>query len=222
MYRSFEVSNFRCFRNLAIRDIGRINLIAGVNNVGKTALLEALYIHSGAYNPELVMRVDVFRGIERKKIEFLQWTQPPWNDIFNGFDTTKTIEFVGEYWDGKRSSLRLRAIRNPKELTELYLNLSKPSQKQDGLPSDSNLSSGAHVLELDCVDETQRRMKYNYIFDRVGYRVFPVPPTVPYQVVFMPARLRSIAEDVQRFSALQTAKKQDTLLKALRVVEPRL
>jgi AAA15 family ATPase/GTPase len=50
MYRSFKVSNYRCFSDLTIAELERVNLIAGMNNVGKTALLEALFLHCGAYN----------------------------------------------------------------------------------------------------------------------------------------------------------------------------
>ena len=38
MYKSFRVKNFRCFKDLQINDLGRVNLIAGKNNTGKTAL----------------------------------------------------------------------------------------------------------------------------------------------------------------------------------------
>jgi AAA15 family ATPase/GTPase len=40
MYQSFQAKNFRCFEDLKIRDLARVNLIAGLNNIGKTALLE--------------------------------------------------------------------------------------------------------------------------------------------------------------------------------------
>ena len=50
MYRSFSIKNFRCFDELTVEGMGRINLIAGKNNVGKTALLEALWVHGGAPN----------------------------------------------------------------------------------------------------------------------------------------------------------------------------
>ena len=43
MYKSFRVKNFRCFKDLQINDLGRVNLIAGKNNTGKTALMEAMY-----------------------------------------------------------------------------------------------------------------------------------------------------------------------------------
>jgi hypothetical protein len=41
---SFEVSNFKLFEHLKLEELGRVNLIVGANNTGKTALLEALYL----------------------------------------------------------------------------------------------------------------------------------------------------------------------------------
>jgi len=49
MYQSFHVKNFRCFDDLQLNDLARVNLIAGKNNTGKTSLLEALFLHAGAY-----------------------------------------------------------------------------------------------------------------------------------------------------------------------------
>ena len=35
MYTSFTIENFRCFENLTVGPLARVNLIAGQNNVGK-------------------------------------------------------------------------------------------------------------------------------------------------------------------------------------------
>ncbi len=42
---SLEIKGYRCFEHLTIEKLGRVNLIVGKNNVGKTALLEALWIY---------------------------------------------------------------------------------------------------------------------------------------------------------------------------------
>jgi predicted ATP-dependent endonuclease of OLD family len=43
---SLEIKNFRIFDHLQIEKLGRVNLIVGKNGVGKTALLEAVWLYS--------------------------------------------------------------------------------------------------------------------------------------------------------------------------------
>lgn len=45
LLNSLEIRNFRGFRQLTVEKLGRVNLIVGKNNVGKTALLEALHLY---------------------------------------------------------------------------------------------------------------------------------------------------------------------------------
>ncbi|MGZ8200394.1 MAG: AAA family ATPase [Methylosarcina sp.] len=40
--QNLEITNFKCFKDLKVSGIGRVNLIGGKNNVGKTAFLEAV------------------------------------------------------------------------------------------------------------------------------------------------------------------------------------
>jgi ABC-type branched-subunit amino acid transport system ATPase component len=42
MIRRIEIENFRLFERLVVEDLGRVNIIIGENNAGKTALLEAM------------------------------------------------------------------------------------------------------------------------------------------------------------------------------------
>ena len=44
MLDSLKISNFRCFDNLEISSLGRVNLIVGKNNTGKSTVLEAVYV----------------------------------------------------------------------------------------------------------------------------------------------------------------------------------
>ena len=63
MYNLFKIRNFKCFNDFTYPNLKRINLITGVNNVGKTALLEAFFIHCGLYNPSLIARTFLFRDL---------------------------------------------------------------------------------------------------------------------------------------------------------------
>ena len=63
MYTSLHIKGFRCFRDLEIPKLARINLIGGKNNTGKTALLEAVRVGTaGPAEP-----VSVFNGLFRHR-----------------------------------------------------------------------------------------------------------------------------------------------------------
>ncbi len=56
MHASLAIRNFRCFDDLSIEPLTRVNLIAGRNNVGKSALLEALWILSYPTAPRVALQ----------------------------------------------------------------------------------------------------------------------------------------------------------------------
>ena len=64
MLTRFEADKLRGFEHLALDPLARDNLIAGKNNVGKTTLLEAIFLHLGWHNPLLPLRVNSLRGVE--------------------------------------------------------------------------------------------------------------------------------------------------------------
>ncbi len=51
---SLEIRNFRGFEHLQIERLGRVNLIVGKNNIGKTSLLEALSLYAAGGSPSLI------------------------------------------------------------------------------------------------------------------------------------------------------------------------
>ncbi|MBM4038359.1 MAG: ATPase [Planctomycetes bacterium] len=220
MYRSFHVANFRCFRSLDVGDLQRINLVAGMNNVGKTALLEALFLHCGAYNPELAMRVNVLRGIVSTKIELPEGFERLWSSLFAGFDLGGQVELVGEDIEHGRRVLRLRVVRAPEQFTEIG-QLIEPELAQ---------APGAHVsaarrleLALEYDNGGGQVGKCSMVADLKGIHLRPAPPPPPFRAVFLAARgVIPTAEDAQRFSKMELVGKQDVVCGALRVIEPRL
>ncbi|MCB4747375.1 MAG: AAA family ATPase [Sulfurovum sp.] len=43
--KNIEIENFKCFKEFKAEGFGRVNLIGGKNNVGKTAFMEALFLN---------------------------------------------------------------------------------------------------------------------------------------------------------------------------------
>ena len=81
MIQNISIENFRCFDKTEIKGFGRINLITGKNNSGKTCLLEALYfmfsenvnetgqIRNRAFEYTFESVTELLHDIERKDIK---------------------------------------------------------------------------------------------------------------------------------------------------------
>lgn len=57
LLKNLEIRSFRGFRHLKIERLGRVNLIVGKNNVGKTALLEALRLYGSRGSPNVIWEI---------------------------------------------------------------------------------------------------------------------------------------------------------------------
>jgi predicted ATP-dependent endonuclease of OLD family len=59
--KSVEVRNFKCFRKPTQVTFGQATYLVGINNSGKTALLEALhcFFDSAAYRPDLLNKTEL-------------------------------------------------------------------------------------------------------------------------------------------------------------------
>jgi hypothetical protein len=233
MYTSFEVKNFRGFKDLSIKGLERINLIAGVNNIGKTALLEALFLHCGAYNLQLVLNINAFRGIESVKIEFKRWGETPWDSLFYQYDTHAKIKMVGNYTKAGYRAVWLSPLETPEELANISLGLlKKPEELVSTENSEKSLvgepelaftSTPAKVLKLE-YEENGRVGTYNMIFvPGEPPRLNPLPPEPPFPAFFQLARVRfSLKLDAEFYGKLELQGKQDVLLQVLKIIEPRL
>ncbi|SHE19511.1 AAA family ATPase [methanotrophic endosymbiont of Bathymodiolus puteoserpentis (Logatchev)] len=57
MLNSLEIKNFRSLEDFQVKKLGRINLIVGKNNSGKSSVLEALRIYAGNANKGLLEKI---------------------------------------------------------------------------------------------------------------------------------------------------------------------
>lgn len=68
-YSKIEITNFRGFDHLVVDDLARINVFTGANNVGKTSILEALFMLSGMSNPLMPTRVNYWRMLSTATVD---------------------------------------------------------------------------------------------------------------------------------------------------------
>ena len=142
MITSFTIFNFRAFHHLRLSGFERVNLIAGRNNVGKTALLEALWQFTGPDVPGIGLRLNRFRGIvqfDSKEFSF---------DLFHQYNIKEPIRLAADGdWGMDKRSLQI-AIR-PR--AEFRTPLTKES---NGINLDVLDEESPHEIVLRYSDET--------------------------------------------------------------------
>ncbi len=62
MLSSLRIKNFRCFQEFELQQLGKLNLLVGTNNSGKTSILEAIQLLKSHSNLESLREVMVGRG----------------------------------------------------------------------------------------------------------------------------------------------------------------
>ena len=233
MLTNLSIKNFRGIDQLTVDPLKRINLIAGKNGVGKTAVLESLWIFSAPDIPELGVRAGNFRGLPPPSSESL------FLDLFKGFDSQRKIEIIGK---AKPASKRRR----------LTISLRERSTSIARLPRQVNTMESARERSTQLQTEGQFEIVLDYVHDDgkkytssawwIEQTLNP-PPPIPVQMaltsagirqereqfprrpnsVFMGALYRdSLEEEAKRFGALQLQGKDKEILSVLRTLEPRL
>jgi len=67
--KEIEIKNYKLFKDFRADGFGRVNLIGGKNNVGKTAFMEAIGINAHAIDIESLFSAIVFVNFQRNKLE---------------------------------------------------------------------------------------------------------------------------------------------------------
>jgi len=214
MYKSFSIKNFRGFKTLSLKDCKLVNLITGKNNTGKTALLEALFLHIGSMNPQLALSIASFRGFPGFRLN----PESLWGPLFNNYNTDNTINLVAEYSDRTKASLSISLV--PSSLVSL-------DQKEQEGSEQYKLSEQISLIP-------EKYLQYNYVHKnksvkriaRLTPRGFDIQPPVednPFQGYFIPARQQlDPGAYAQRFGDLKIKKLDYIVLNALQILEPNL
>lgn len=62
MLKSLTINNFRCFQSFKLQQLSRVNLLVGMNNSGKTSILEAIQLLHSFFQPEKLQKIMSHRG----------------------------------------------------------------------------------------------------------------------------------------------------------------
>jgi len=80
--KNIEIKNFKCFEDFKAEGFGRVNLIGGKNNVGKTAFMEAVYVNVHSENTKQFTYSTYCLKMVREKINILMQPNINYKDKF--------------------------------------------------------------------------------------------------------------------------------------------
>lgn len=226
MLDSLLIKNFRSLEHLEVPKLGRVNLMVGNNNCGKSTVLEALRIYAG--NAQRQLLESIARGHdERYQVqegEALDGeTAAPFQDFFTGRRFPKSNQngiTVGEI--GKPSSL-------------LTINYAMLEEVEETVTDDTGTIKRLRRYIFDPEEEMETDGDLQPIFVmHKGERSLPLlklmgfgtrgrvvsenTPTVPCSVV--PTEFISMDELADAWDAIALTDEEEVVKRALRIVSP--
>ncbi|NOX53803.1 MAG: AAA family ATPase [Planctomycetes bacterium] len=216
MLTSFSAKTFRCFRDLSLCPLARVNLITGANNCGKTALLEALFLHVAPTNPEVAVRLCGFRGFPTSP----KGLEEAWTWFFFRRRVSEAAALSSTGADGVKRALRLslQSIETAEVGTgDVSTMLPMEGHSRPVMAGLRQLvleykDSDRTVTSTVTLSEDLRVVK----LERAGVQPFA-------ESVFLTPRHRNLQEDAERFSDyLERVGRESELVDVLRILEPRI
>lgn len=211
MFNSLHIRNFRGFRDLEIGELGRINVLTGKNNAGKTSLLEAIYLLCGAGSPENAVNVNVSRGVASAGGAPASALETFWKPMFAQLDMARPVRIHGQH--GSLGSLTLNI--EFREKGSLALSFHDDAALAAELSAESSLlfrfKKNSEAEAVGRIDITSQGLHLE--------RPTSVPPA---QARFVSPRVKNFKDDAVQLGQLRKRKLGHFVLKALKVVDPRL
>lgn len=93
MLKKLIIENFRGFARLETPELTRFNIVGGENDVGKSSLLEAVFLLSGMGRSDMATYLNRGRLMEAAKEEDLL-------SVFHGQDIHQTVKVTGMFGEG--------------------------------------------------------------------------------------------------------------------------
>jgi hypothetical protein len=225
VYREITVKHFRAFDDIKV-PLAPITLLSGRNNTGKTALLEALFLHTaGPLAAHIALTVlRPARGQGPIVINDIEGGSA-WDSLFHNYDMRTPIRLSGRF-NNEAVSVTLSPSKDP----------SSP-----GLPQSVGSSSQTFAQSI-YVTFRRGQHKSEHYTQSASQQIFGQPISGLYNVqvgginlqvqpqarafvvsYYLTGRTRSTPADLAaRYSEMRVREKSADFLQAIREIEPRL
>lgn len=123
-FNEIEISHFRGFDYIKIANLTKLNVFVGSNNVGKSSILEAIFMLSGMSNPIMPARINYWRIPSANNMNSTRY-------LFHNIDLNNRPMLLA------RSDARIRRLT-------FY-----PFQQNNAVPSSDDTSMSSDIKQLN-------------------------------------------------------------------------
>jgi AAA15 family ATPase/GTPase len=211
------IRNFKCFKSLTVPELGRITLISGRNNVGKTALLEALFLFLDQRNPGMTIQQYGRRGVEQVTLTM----EEIWGPTFRNYAMDAEI-LISLTINGNREQVKFRFNL---EFIPPVPTTVQTEERQ--IPTDEELTTLAVDIEYS-TGSGEKIVLHHYCDPNNNNRPTIVSKTKPSKISLPSASFFASKKHVQanetaeQFSNLAQQDREGEAVEFLKIIEPDL
>lgn len=205
MITKLNIKNMRGLNQLSLENINQLTLFSGENNVGKSTLLESIFILLACYNPDLFIKINAIRGLlPVSRPEFM------WEHLFYRSEMDSEISISCEI-DGKVLSVSL-------ERDETFI---FQSAVADTIGKDFPAVPGSYPLKISCnYDGKQSFGHYVLRENGMGVHWKAKPEKLPKIAQYISPRSGdSLSDSAELFGKVELIDKKEMLIDALRLID---
>ncbi len=228
MLDSLLIKNFRSLENFEVSKLGRVNLIVGKNNSGKSSVLEALRIYAGNAQRPLLEAISLEHDekIRTRESEILEPDGPlPFQDFFTGRqfpgDDTTLIQIGSITSEKDMLGIQHVLLVETEETVTDEKGESSVRVRRRPVPKSESpdfIGEVSHAVLISKGDKIYPPLLLESVSSRLRSPSFDLGNTIPCSVI--PTQFISVDELADEWDKIALTEHADIVRQAMRIIAP--